>query len=45
MTLSPSTSRSRCLPNARVVTIAGSGHFPQGDTSEFPMLASAFLGK
>jgi proline iminopeptidase len=35
----------RCLPNARVVTIQGSGHFPQGDAGEFSSLAGAFLGK
>ena len=35
----------RAFPNARLVTIAGSGHFPQGDAGEFSSLAGAFLGK
>jgi proline iminopeptidase len=35
----------RSLPGAKIVTIAGSGHFPQGDAGEFSRLAAAFLGK
>jgi proline iminopeptidase len=33
----------RSLPNARIVVIPGSGHFPQEDAPNFPSLAGAFL--
>jgi proline iminopeptidase len=40
-----SASDYRAFSRSRVVTLAGCGHFPQGDTTELPGLVTSFLGE